>query len=456
MPIQHPFSRRRVHPLALALALALPTAFSAPQRAVALADASMPNRVVGGQRLMVKNCDDDGDGSLRAVYAAAVDGDVVDYSQLQCSTISLTSGELANAAQGATITVVGAAGITVDAGGLSRVLSQAGAKLTLDHVNIANGKYHGAFGGCVHANGAIELRDSSVSHCTLNGHGEIAAGGAIYANTITLKSSTVSSCTAVSGVGAHGGCLSASHVYVQGVDDVPGRGSTISGGVAIVLKGDVEQAIGGGIYATQSVRIVDSTISTNTAASGAGIYSLGEVTLGNSTVSGNYAGTRAGGVLAGALTLDSATIAFNHIHSRADGYGSGVSVNAASTFVNSIIANNYDTSEHHSYDLQTYGATLAGHHNLVLTSSTATVLPTDTLVMDPKLGPLQDNGGLTFTHLPAADSPVLGKGRAAQAFDQRGFDRVHVAEGITDIGAVEVGTAGADDSIFVDGFDGPT
>ena len=37
----------------------------------------------------------------------------------------------------------------------------------------------------------------------------------------------------------------------------------------------------------------------------------------------------------------------------------------------------------------------------------------DRINTDPKLGPLQDNGGPTFIHLPAADSPAIDAGDPA-------------------------------------------
>jgi hypothetical protein len=63
------------------------------------------------------------------------------------------------------------------------------------------------------------------------------------------------------------------------------------------------------------------------------------------------------------------------------------------------------------------------------------------LGVDPQLGPLADNGGPTQTMLPAATSPVIGKGAAKVSkppkTDQRGKPRV--IAGRADIGAVEVG-----------------
>ena len=60
--------------------------------------------------------------------------------------------------------------------------------------------------------------------------------------------------------------------------------------------------------------------------------------------------------------------------------------------------------------------------------------------VDPKLGPLSNNGGSTLTMLPAPGSPAINAGNAAigvaPALDQRGLPRVSGAA--TDMGAVEV------------------
>src|SRR5206468_11718407 len=61
---------------------------------------------------------------------------------------------------------------------------------------------------------------------------------------------------------------------------------------------------------------------------------------------------------------------------------------------------------------------------------------------DPMLGPLQDNGGPTFTNALLPDSPAINAGDPSFTpppfFDQRGpgFDRV--ASGRIDIGSFEV------------------
>lgn len=76
------------------------------------------------------------------------------------------------------------------------------------------------------------------------------------------------------------------------------------------------------------------------------------------------------------------------------------------------------------------------------------------LGVDPKLGPLQDNGGLSETRLPAADSVVIDTVDCATpvaGFDQRGIAR---PQGIRcDMGAVEVEITGPADVVFTDGFE---
>src|SRR5205085_7109898 len=72
---------------------------------------------------------------------------------------------------------------------------------------------------------------------------------------------------------------------------------------------------------------------------------------------------------------------------------------------------------------------------------------TDQVFTDPLLGPLQDNGGPTFTHALLCGSPATDKGRSfsGSPTDQRGFSRTidlasagNAAGGDgTDIGAFE-------------------
>jgi hypothetical protein len=88
------------------------------------------------------------------------------------------------------------------------------------------------------------------------------------------------------------------------------------------------------------------------------------------------------------------------------------------------------------------------------------LLPSDTIIAEPQLGPLQDNGGRTWTHALLPGSPAIDRGNNAfglfvdqRVYDptvtQRGYERTTGAA--TDIGAFEFGSP---DTIFYDGFDG--
>ena len=86
-------------------------------------------------------------------------------------------------------------------------------------------------------------------------------------------------------------------------------------------------------------------------------------------------------------------------------------------------------------------------HNLIQDVSACAFAPVvgDITGEDPLLGPLADNGGMTQTHLPDSDSPVIDAGdpavpgsggSACLAIDQRGMARPMA--GVCDIGAVEI------------------
>ena len=82
-------------------------------------------------------------------------------------------------------------------------------------------------------------------------------------------------------------------------------------------------------------------------------------------------------------------------------------------------------------------------------------LPPDTLVDDPQLLPLADNGGATATHALSETSPALdaGDNGAGLATDQRGAGFARTEGARTDIGAFEL-QAEPPDRVFANGFDG--
>ena len=201
---------------------------------------------------------------------------------------------------------------------------------------------------------------------------------------------------------------------------------------------------GGGILneGSASLKVTDSTISDNKARQGGGIYNSGSatgggsVTLTNSTISGNEArGTNSGGggiaSFAREETIKNTTIAFN----AADGPGGGIFNGGGSPeFKNTIVANN--TSVNFLSDNCTFSSTSLGN-NLSGDDSCAFGKESDKENTDPKLDPLQNNGGTTDTHTLGSGSPAINAGgKPFPAKDQRGVKRPQ--EGASDIGAVEM------------------
>jgi CSLREA domain-containing protein len=103
-------------------------------------------------------------------------------------------------------------------------------------------------------------------------------------------------------------------------------------------------------------------------------------------------------------------------------------------------------------------ATSVGGGNIIGDSSDChfDAQPSDQLDVDPALGPLADNGGFTWTHVPGFAAIDRGDAGACPAADQRGLPRPVDGDGdgtpTCDVGAVELER----DAIFSDGFDTPS
>lgn len=204
---------------------------------------------------------------------------------------------------------------------------------------------------------------------------------------------------------------------------------------------------GGGIYNLQgTMTVTNSTVSANqtlpdSRSYGGGFYnSRGMLTLKNSTVSGNLASSGSGIWSVGPLTLEQCTITGN----TADSSRSGTAIIAypydgVLNVSNTIIAGNHGSGE--NKDCVLIGNSMGiDRGNLIVSHSTC---GTPVSTADPLLGPLQDNGGSTWTHALLAGSPAIDAGDpdACLATDQRGLPRPVDGDGdetaVCDIGAVE-------------------
>jgi CSLREA domain-containing protein len=277
--------------------------------------------------------------------------------------------------------------------------------------------------------GGMSADTVNLTNSTVSGNVAGSNGGGIIANTATVTNSTISGNHAAS---FGGGGLSA--------DTVNLTNSTVSGNTA--------GGGGGGINATTAT-VTNSTISGNTAGGGGGGINATTATVTNSTVSGNTTASFGGGIIATTATLINCTIAENIGHT-----GGGLFHSPGGTFSvrNTIIALNLVDFTGTNPDVS--GAFTSGGHNLIGNGTGGTGFTngvngdqfgTSVNPLDPKLGPLQNNGGPTKTMALLVGSPAVDHGDNAGAppNDQRGAGFARKKDGngdgiaVVDIGAFE-------------------
>lgn len=304
-----------------------------------------------------------------------------------------------------------------------------------------------AMGGGVYLEGGgLVFYSTFWKNHTLSGR-----GGGIYSasGTLNIGNSTISQNEAKFGGGIHGHSLTIAN-------------STISENWA--------SDSGGGLNLTGTMTMRGCTVSDNTALKVAGIVVGGAtstpIKIGQSTISGNSSENSdlgAGVYLKYDAEVINTTITTNSLRNTANKYhGAGITAdsNIQIHLSNSIIASNVlkhsdgrNLFSDIGYASGASGSSLTGSH--VFISNTQLLAPPGRIGLhtSPSLGPLQDNGGATWSHLPLAGSPVIDKGTAnGYSKDQRGLPRtVGVA---TDIGSVEVQAIELGPRIFADGFEG--
>jgi hypothetical protein len=263
------------------------------------------------------------------------------------------------------------------------------------------------------------------------------------------------------------------------IDIGPGGGGGVyvfAGGGTVTMKNSVisgngTTGSGGGMAVEDGVTVIitDTTISDNAASnpnllftSGGGIACAGPLTVMNSTVTDNSAGL-GGGLVTGALTVVNSTISGNVASSTLG--GGGIYCSGSATVTNSTISANAaepgDGGAIHNLGTAQIGDTVlnAGASGGTIFNDGGTVTslgyniasdngggvligPGDQINTDPMLGPLQDNGGPTFTHALLPGSPAINAGDPSFTpppfFDQRGPGFERVVDGRIDIGSFEV------------------
>jgi Right handed beta helix region len=444
------------------------------------------NRVSPGNVITVTNTNDSGPGSLRDALATATDGNTIDATGVT-GTILLTSAEL-QVTHNVAISGPGTGSLAVNGNHTFRVFENFASGVTISTLTITNGfAADNNGGGGVLNHGGLTLGDSIVSNCatprgnnqegggifndagatltltgsTVTGNGAGCAGGGIYSTNaqLTVTNSTISSNSACGcgfglhcggsggGISSHDGTLEVTNSMISGNHADGGGGissdsvmvtvsnSTISGniggcsggGISIgngqltvinssTISGNLtwgdpcEHGIGGGIYSyAENLTVINSTISSNGASSGGGIANSGNLTITNSTFTDNSAYGGAIYNFAGAAQIEDSVLKAGEF---------GTIVNAG-------------------------GSVLSLGHNIASDDGGGVLIgPGDQINTDPLVGPLQNNGGPTFTHALLPGSPAINAGEPnftpPPFFDQRGPGFHRLVNSRIDIGSFEV------------------
>jgi hypothetical protein len=378
---------------------------------------------------------DNGSGSLRQAIAEACSGGTITFDMNQVvSPITLLSGPLV-ANQALTISGPGASQLTVSANDQTAVFQATVASpgvVTLSGLSLTHGSSSAGGAGISHSgNGTLNITASVVSdnRTEMSGGGVSNNGpGIINVNDSTLNQNF---CLA-------GGC----GVFNSSTGTVNVTNSTLSNNGAFSFGSS-----GGGILnsSTGIVNVTNSTLSNNNANSGAGILngSSGTVNITNSTISHNFA--------TGASNLGSHQLLRPSLDPPAFGGGLFNSSTGPFRIRNSIVALNSATGEGPDVN----GAFTTLGHNLIGTNSGSTGftpgmngdLVGTSPPIDPRLGPLADNGGPTLTRMLQDDSPARDAGDNSAITnppftgppftDQRGQGFPRILNNTVDMGSVE-------------------
>jgi hypothetical protein len=302
-----------------------------------------------------------------------------------------------------------------DGGGIFN--TGAAAQLTISHSRLLDNSAsveNSSNGGAIYVTGSnaqLTMHDTLIE-------GNVSAedGGGIDTNAGTFTTITASRIIgnrgASSGDGA--GIQNAGIMFIEG--------TTISGNI-----GTGDQFFGGGVNTSGALTLLNSTVSDNVSEGRGGGIRLGSGTLAvlNSTIAGNTALANEGGgglkLDGGIATIVNSTIAGNLDAAGSAGNGGGgivVKVGVVLNMDNTIVAGNF-ASGAEPKDIRGAVAPLSVNNFIGIGDAALTGLAngangnqvgTAAVPLNAKLGPLQDNGGPTFTMQPLAGSQVIDAG----------------------------------------------
>ena len=345
--------------------------------------------------ITVTNTNDSGPGSLRDALTIATDDDLITF--VVTGTITLTSGQLV-VNKNVVISGPGADLLRVSGNASHRVLFIRSPGPPLPRITVSVSGLTITDGASDTGAGIENLfAEVIVSECIISnnsasedGGGIANVGGTADETTLTINNSTIIGNSARPG---------GAGIYNYNANSQGGGATLIVNNSTINVNSAHD---GGGVYniarsgrngsGSATVTISNSTISGNTATGnvGGGIYTEGNngglffgiarLTVNNSTISGNSARLLGGGI-----------------------YDTGATVSIGQTILNT------GPSGQNIY--RNSGAVTSLGYNLSNDNGNGLLTgPGDQINTDPLLGPLQNNGGPTFTHALLPGSPGIDAG----------------------------------------------
>lgn len=300
--------------------------------------------------------------------------------------------------------------------------------------------------------GGIAADDAELTRCTVSGNRAATDGGGINAKVASLIDTKLTgNVTETNG----GGGIQATTTILFSCTVSDNRAGSVGGSIDAeaatltncTISGNRAAENGGAISAGKAT-LTNCTVSGNTAAIGVGGgIDATTVELTNCTVSGNSALLAGGGINTQGGDLLNCTIVRN-VAENAGGLNHGGT--SALNVKNTIVAQNRVTHLLGHPDVS--GVFVSVGNNLIGIAKAGNGFADHVLndhvgsadkPLDPRLGPLANNGGPTQTHALQANSPAIdaGNNNGAPTSDQRGLKRIKDGNrdgaAIADIGAFE-------------------
>jgi hypothetical protein len=178
--------------------------------------------------------------------------------------------------------------------------------------------------------------------------------------------------------------------------------------------------VGGGLLNLGTMMLDRTTAANNLSNQGGGVFNQGTFSAVNSTISSNQAtgsgpSSDGGAVFSGGGFLQLSNVTIDGNRTDVSGGASLKVGGGTATLKNTILADSVNSGATAIPDCS--GAITSDGHNFIEQNSCTGTVGSDQTGSDPSLGPLQDNGGSTLTHLPAAGSPVVDAVPAADCSD---------------------------------------